>query len=93
MRAEEDLIMRKGRMPQLAKKLVEEAVEVAIAGLGGDQKKAVGESADLLERLRAFLAGLGVPSDAVEDELEERSKSLRFARMLRPKRKRKRRQQ
>ncbi len=55
-----------------AKKLGEEAVEVAIAALAQDKKALVSESADLLYHLLVVLESRNVALDEVLDELERR---------------------
>ncbi len=55
-----------------AKKLGEEAVEVAIAALAQDDKALVGETADLLYHLLVLLESREIDLDDVLDELERR---------------------
>lgn len=55
-----------------AKKLGEEAVEVAIAALAQDKNALVAESADLLYHLLVVLESRGVALDEVLDEMERR---------------------
>ncbi len=55
-----------------AKKLGEEAVEVAIAALAQDKDALTGEAADLLYHLLVVLESRHVPLDDVLDELERR---------------------
>jgi phosphoribosyl-ATP pyrophosphohydrolase len=55
-----------------AKKLGEEAVEVAIAALAQDKKALIGETADLLYHLLVVLESREVDLDEVFDELERR---------------------
>ncbi|MBM3542954.1 MAG: phosphoribosyl-ATP diphosphatase [Alphaproteobacteria bacterium] len=55
-----------------AKKLGEEAVEVAIAALAQDEKALVGETADMLYHLLVLLESRGVSLDEVLEELERR---------------------
>jgi phosphoribosyl-ATP pyrophosphohydrolase len=55
-----------------AKKLGEEAVEVAIAALAQDKKALVGETADLLYHLLVVLESREVALNDVLDELERR---------------------
>jgi phosphoribosyl-ATP pyrophosphohydrolase len=55
-----------------AKKLGEEAVEVAIAALAQDKKALVGEAADLLYHLLVVLESRHIALDDVLDELERR---------------------
>jgi phosphoribosyl-ATP pyrophosphohydrolase len=55
-----------------AKKLGEEAVEVAIAALAQDEKALIGETADMLYHLLVLLESRGVSLDEVLEELERR---------------------
>ena len=55
-----------------AKKLGEEAVEVAIAALAQDEKALVGETADLLYHLLVVLESRHILLDDVFEELERR---------------------
>lgn len=55
-----------------AKKLGEEAVEVAIAAIAQDKKALVGETADMLYHLLVLLESREVSLDEVFDELERR---------------------
>jgi phosphoribosyl-ATP pyrophosphohydrolase len=55
-----------------AKKLGEEAVEVAIAAIAQDDTALVGETADLLYHLLVLLESRGIPLDDVYAELERR---------------------
>lgn len=55
-----------------AKKLGEEAVEVAIAALVQDKKALIGETADMLYHLLVLLESREVTLDEVFDELERR---------------------
>jgi phosphoribosyl-ATP pyrophosphohydrolase len=55
-----------------AKKLGEEAIEVAIAALAQDKKALVLEAADLLYHLLVVLESRNVALDEVLDELERR---------------------
>jgi len=55
-----------------AKKLGEEAIEVAIAALAQDKKALVLETADLLYHLLVVLESRNVALDEVLDELERR---------------------
>ena len=56
-----------------AQKLGEEAVELAIAAVGGDLKAVRSETADLLYHLAVLLASTGVTLDDVYAELARRS--------------------
>jgi phosphoribosyl-ATP pyrophosphohydrolase len=55
-----------------AKKLGEEAVEVAIAALAQDDKSLINETADLLYHLLVVLESRGIALEDVLDELERR---------------------
>jgi phosphoribosyl-ATP pyrophosphohydrolase len=55
-----------------AKKLGEEAVELAIAAAQGDREAVTAESADLLYHWLVLLAALGVEPDAVAEALAAR---------------------
>ena len=55
-----------------AKKLGEEAVEVAIAAIAQDRKALVGETADMLYHLLVLLESPEVPLEEVFEELERR---------------------
>lgn len=55
-----------------AKKLAEEAVEVALDAVRGDQAAVISETADLLYNLAVLLDGMGVEPADVEAELQRR---------------------
>jgi phosphoribosyl-ATP pyrophosphohydrolase len=55
-----------------AKKLAEEAVELALAAAAGRREGVVAESADLIYHWLALIAGAGVSLDAVADALAAR---------------------
>jgi phosphoribosyl-ATP pyrophosphohydrolase len=57
-----------------AKKLGEEAVEAAIAAVGEDRQRLIGEAADVLYHLLVVLRVRGVTLDEVEAELGARSR-------------------
>jgi phosphoribosyl-ATP pyrophosphohydrolase len=57
-----------------AKKLGEEAVEVAIAAIAEDRGRVVAETADLLYHLLVVLHARGIPLAEVEAELAERTR-------------------
>ncbi len=59
-------------MPEIAKKVGEEAVEVVVAGLGQDDGRLTAETADLIYHLLVLLAARDVPWSAVEAELTRR---------------------
>jgi phosphoribosyl-ATP pyrophosphohydrolase len=56
-----------------AKKLGEEAVEAALAAVGGDRRELLMEAADVLFHLLVTLHIGGVPLQAVLDELQRRT--------------------
>ncbi len=60
-------------MAHCAKKLGEEAVEVAIAALAEDRDRVVAETADLLYHLLVVLHARGIPLAEVESELGRRT--------------------
>jgi phosphoribosyl-ATP pyrophosphohydrolase len=55
-----------------AKKLGEEAIELALAAVQADRDAIVGESADLIYHFLALLAATGVSPDEVAEELARR---------------------
>jgi phosphoribosyl-ATP pyrophosphohydrolase len=57
-----------------AKKLGEEAVEAAIAAVGEDRDRMIGEAADVLYHLLVVLHARGVTLDEVEAELGARTR-------------------
>ena len=57
---------------KIAQKIGEEATEVVIAALTGDDAELTGEAADLLFHLMVLLGARGVPIDAVLAELARR---------------------
>ena len=61
--------------PAIAKKVGEEAVETALAGVTGDRAALVGESADLLYHLLVLWAAREVTPAEVFAELERREGS------------------
>ncbi len=60
-------------MPRAAKKLGEEAVEAALAAVGGDRGELRAEAADVLYHLMVVLHIGGVPLGEVMDELQSRT--------------------
>jgi len=60
------------RLPKIAQKLGEEAVETVIAALSGDRQALTGEAADLLFHLLVLLDAQGVPLAQVLAELDRR---------------------
>ena len=65
-------LIEKG-VAKCAQKLGEEAVETALAAVGGDTKAVVSEAADLLYHLAVLLQARGVPLDDVYAELARRT--------------------
>lgn len=61
-----------GRLPKMAQKLGEEAVETVIAALSGDAAALTAEAADLLFHLLVLLGAANVPLAAVLAELDGR---------------------
>ena len=60
-------------MAHCAKKLGQEAVEVAIAALAEDRDRVVAETADLLYHLLVVLHARGIPLAEIESELGRRT--------------------
>ena len=58
--------------PRIAKKLGEEAIELALAGALGDREGTIRESADLVYHWLVLLAAMGLDPAAVFAELERR---------------------
>ena len=67
---------------KMAKKVAEEAIEVAIDALGDDSGAVVRESADLLYNLTVLWAAAGVRPDDVWREMERREHLLGIAEKL-----------
>ncbi len=59
-------------LPQMARKLGEEAVETVIAALAGERGELVGEAADLMFHLLVLLDAKGIALAEVITELERR---------------------
>jgi len=57
-----------------AKKLGEEAVEAALAAVGEDRDRMIGEAADVLYHLLVVLHARGIALDEVEAELAARTR-------------------
>jgi phosphoribosyl-ATP pyrophosphohydrolase len=66
----------------MAKKLAEEAIEVAIDAVGGDADAMVRESADLLYNLAVLWAASGVRPADIWAEMERREHLLGIAEKL-----------
>lgn len=64
---------RKG-VHRIAKKVGEEAVEVALDAVCGDRKGTIDESADLLIHLLVLWSSMGIHPDEVMEELMSRRK-------------------
>jgi phosphoribosyl-ATP pyrophosphohydrolase len=62
-----------------AKKLGEEAVEAAIAAVGEDRNRMIGEAADVLYHLLVVLHARGIALDEVEAELAARTRQSGLA--------------
>jgi phosphoribosyl-ATP pyrophosphohydrolase len=71
-------LLRSGR-PKMAKKLAEEAVEVVIDAMHGDQEAVVRESADLLYNLTVLWVSAGVRPDEVWAEMKRRERLFGIA--------------
>ena len=67
---------------KMAKKLAEEAIEVAIDAVNGDTHAVVRESADLLYNLTVLWASAGVKPEDVWREMERREDMLGIAEKL-----------
>jgi len=67
---------------KMAKKLAEEAIEVAIDAVNGDNQAVVRESADLLYNLAVLWASAGVKPEDVWREMERREGMLGLAEKL-----------
>jgi phosphoribosyl-ATP pyrophosphohydrolase len=67
---------------KMAKKLAEEAIEVAIDAVNGDAHAVVRESADLLYNLAVLWAAAGIRPADVWDEMERRERLLGIAEKL-----------
>lgn len=64
-------LLQKG-LPEVARKVGEEAVETAVAALAHEPEAVVGEAADLLFHLLILLRARAIPFAAVLTELERR---------------------
>jgi phosphoribosyl-ATP pyrophosphohydrolase len=67
---------------KMAKKVAEEAIEVAIDSVGGDAEAVVRESADLLYNLAVLWAAAGIRPAEVWQEMERREHLLGIAEKL-----------
>lgn len=59
-------------LPEIARKMGEEAVETVVAALSGSDDELVGEAADVLFHLMVLLAAKDIPLERVMAELERR---------------------
>jgi phosphoribosyl-ATP pyrophosphohydrolase len=57
----------------VARKLGEEAIELVVAAVEGEEPEIVAEAADLVFHLTVLLAARGIGWDAVEAELDQRA--------------------
>ena len=64
-------LARKGHS-HIARKLGEEALELVIAAVEGEEPEIIAEAADLVFHLTVLLAARGIGWDAIEDELDRR---------------------
>ena len=71
-------LLRAGRS-KMAKKLVEEAIEVVIDAMNGDREAVVRESADLLYNLVVVWSEAGVRPQEVWDEMSRRERLFGLA--------------
>ncbi|WP_456711705.1 phosphoribosyl-ATP diphosphatase [Bradyrhizobium sp. USDA 4353] len=67
---------------KMAKKLAEEAIEVAIDAVGGDAQAVVRESADMIYNMTVLWAELGIRPEDVWREMERRELMLGIAEKL-----------
>jgi phosphoribosyl-ATP pyrophosphohydrolase len=74
-------LLRSGRA-KMAKKLAEEAVEVVIDAMNGEQEAVVRESADLLYNLVVLWVSAGVKPDEVWAEMQRRERLFGIAEKL-----------
>jgi phosphoribosyl-ATP pyrophosphohydrolase len=74
-------LFREG-MPKMAKKVAEEAAEVALDAVQGNRSAVVLESADLLYNLCVLWAGAGITPAEVWAELARREKMMGVAEKL-----------
>ncbi len=69
-------------MPKMAKKICEEAVEVAIDALQGKRHETILEAADLIYQLYVILAEMGIKPSEVSDEIARREQLYGIAEKL-----------
>src|SRR5689334_14110443 len=72
-----------GGVPKMAKKVAEEAIEVALDAVRGERRAVVAEAADLLYDLVVLLDELGIRSEEVWAEMERRRQLFGIAEKLR----------
>jgi phosphoribosyl-ATP pyrophosphohydrolase len=71
-------LLRDGN-PKIAKKVVEEAAEVALDAVVSDRDGVIRESADLLYNLMVLWVWMGITPSEVWAEMEQREKALGLA--------------
>lgn len=69
-------------VPKMAKKVAEEATEVAIEAVSGSRETLVRESADLLYNLVVLWTALGLSPQDVYDEMDRRERLYGIAQKL-----------
>ena len=69
-------------VPKMAKKVVEEAAEVAIEAASGQREAVVRESADLIYNLVALWTAVGVAPEEVYAEMDRRERLYGIAQKL-----------
>ena len=74
-------LLQQGR-PKLAKKLGEEALEVALEAVAGERAAVVLESADLIYNLFALWVAMGITPQEVEAEIDRREQIYGIAEKL-----------
>ena len=74
-------LIRKGSA-KMAKKVVEEAVEVAIDAVRGERERAIEESADLVYNLVVLWAEIGITPADVWAEIDRRERTYGIAEKL-----------
>ena len=66
----------------MAKKIAEEAIEVAIDAVGGKQDAVIRESADLLYNLTVLWVAAGIHPQDIWDEMDRRERAQGIAEKL-----------
>jgi phosphoribosyl-ATP pyrophosphohydrolase len=69
-------------MPKIAKKLAEEAVEVALEAVQGDRRRTILESADLIYNLVVLWSEIGIAPEDVWREMDRREQLYGIAEKL-----------